>query len=84
VNYKAQDFAKEVERMTGGHGAEVVIDFFGPSRWVNNIAALAPDGRMVMLSLLSGRELEKVDLAPLLFKHLRIQGTTLRACSVPY
>jgi NADPH:quinone reductase-like Zn-dependent oxidoreductase len=39
---------------------------------------------MVMLSFLSGRELEKVDLGPLLFKRLRIQGTTLRACSVPY
>jgi hypothetical protein len=39
---------------------------------------------MVMLSFLSGRELEKVDLGPLLFKRLRIQGTTLRVRSVPY
>jgi hypothetical protein len=37
-----------------------------------------------MLSFFSGRELEKVDLGPLLFKRLRIQGTTLRARSVPY
>jgi NADPH:quinone reductase-like Zn-dependent oxidoreductase len=84
VNYKTQDFAKEVERATGGHGADVVIDFVGASHWDKNIVALAPDGRMVMLSFLSGRELEKVDLGPLLFKRLRIQGTTLRARSVPY
>jgi NADPH:quinone reductase-like Zn-dependent oxidoreductase len=56
-----------------------VIDFAGASRWDKNIAALAPDGRMVMLSFLSGRELEKVDLGLLLFKRFRIQGTTLCA-----
>jgi NADPH:quinone reductase-like Zn-dependent oxidoreductase len=56
-----------------------VIDFVGASHRDKNIVALAPDGRMVMLSFLSGRELEKVDLGP-----LRIQGTTLRARSVPY
>jgi NADPH:quinone reductase-like Zn-dependent oxidoreductase len=49
-----------------------------------NIAALAPDGRMVILSFLSGRELEKVHLGPLLLKRLRLWGTTLRARSVPY
>jgi hypothetical protein len=38
---------------------------------------------MVMLRFLSGRALEKVDLGPLLLKRLRIQGTTLRARSVP-
>jgi NADPH:quinone reductase-like Zn-dependent oxidoreductase len=65
VNYKTQDFAKGVERVTGGHGADVVIDFIGPSHWDMNIAALAPDWRMVMLRFLSGRELEKVDLGPL-------------------
>jgi NADPH:quinone reductase-like Zn-dependent oxidoreductase len=84
VHYKTQDFAEEVERATSGHGADVVIDFVSASHWDKNIAALAPDRRMVILSFLSGHELEKVDLGPLLFKRLRIQGTTLRARSVPY
>jgi hypothetical protein len=84
MNYKTQEFAKEFERATGGHGADVVIDFVGASHWDKNIVALAPDGRMVMLSFLSGRDLEKVDLGPLLFKRLRIQSTPLRARSVPY
>jgi NADPH:quinone reductase-like Zn-dependent oxidoreductase len=70
--------------VTDGHGADVVINFAYASRWDKNIAALSPDGRVVMLSFLSGRELEKVDPGPLLFKRLRIQGTTLRARSVPY
>jgi hypothetical protein len=39
---------------------------------------------MVMPRFLSGRELEQVDLGPLLSKRVRIQGTTLRTCSVSY
>jgi hypothetical protein len=61
-----------------------LIDVVGASHWNNDIASLAPDGCMVMLSFLSGRELEKVDSGPLLFKRLRILGTTLRARSVSY
>jgi NADPH:quinone reductase-like Zn-dependent oxidoreductase len=61
-----------------------VIDFVGASHWDKNIAALTTDGRMVMLRFLSRREREKVELGPLLFKRLRIQGKMLRARSVPY
>jgi NADPH:quinone reductase-like Zn-dependent oxidoreductase len=38
---------------TCGQGADVVIDFVGASHWDKNIAALAPDGRVVMLSFLT-------------------------------
>jgi hypothetical protein len=57
-----------------------VLDFIGASRWERNTPALAPDGRVGMLNCSA----EKVDLGPLLFKRLRIQGTTLGARSVPY
>ncbi len=54
VNYKTQDFAEEVKKITDGKGANVVIDFVGQSHWHKNIAALAVDGHMTMLGLLSG------------------------------
>ena len=54
VNYKTQDFGAEVKAATGGKGADVVIDFVGQSHWQKNIDALAYDGRMTMLALLSG------------------------------
>ncbi len=54
VNYKTQDFAEEVEKITLGKGVDVVIDFVGQSHWEKNITSLATDGRMTMLSLLSG------------------------------
>jgi NADPH:quinone reductase-like Zn-dependent oxidoreductase len=54
VNYKTQDFAKEVGAITNGKGVNLVIDFVGKSHWEKNIASLAVDGRMVILSMLSG------------------------------
>ncbi|TDL19703.1 quinone oxidoreductase [Rickenella mellea] len=84
VNYKTQDFAEEVKKITIGKGVDVVIDFVGQSHWEKNITSLATDGRMTMLSLLSGAEVSNFNLIPLLYKRLHIQGSTLRARSVPY
>jgi NADPH:quinone reductase-like Zn-dependent oxidoreductase len=57
VNYKTQDFAKEVKKITGGKGVDVIIDVVGQSHWNQNIDSLAIDGRMTILSLLSGGSL---------------------------
>ncbi|KAI0917546.1 hypothetical protein AcW1_007277 [Taiwanofungus camphoratus] len=84
VNYKTQDFAAEVKKVTGGKGVDVIIDFVGQSHWHKNIDALAVDGRMTMLGLLSGAEVASFNLGPILYKRLRIQGSTLRARSTDY
>ncbi|TFY63811.1 hypothetical protein EVJ58_g3028 [Rhodofomes roseus] len=84
ANYKTQDFAAEVKKTTHGKGVDVIIDFVGQSHWHKNIDALAADGRMTMLGLLSGGEVENFNLGPLLYKRLRIQGSTLRARSPAY
>jgi len=84
VNYKTQDFAAEVKKATNGKGADVVIDFVGQSHWQKNIDALAVDGRMTMLGLLSGADVSGFNLGPLLYKRLRIQGSTLRSRSAEY
>jgi len=78
ANYKTENFADVVKHATGGHGADVVIDMVGQSHWANNIESLAVDGRMTLLALMSGAEIPKVNLGPILFKRLRIQGSTLR------
>lgn len=55
VNYKTQDFAAEVKKTTHNKGVDVIIDFVGKSHWKQNIDALAPDGRMTVLAVLSGK-----------------------------
>ena len=54
ANYKTEDFAAVVKEVTDNKGANVVIDFVGQSHFNKNIDSLAVDGRMTMLSVLSG------------------------------
>jgi NADPH:quinone reductase-like Zn-dependent oxidoreductase len=84
VNYKTEDFAAEVKKTTNGKGVDVIIDFVGRTHWEKNIDSLAVDGRMTILSLLSGNEVPSVNLTPILYKRLKIQGSTLRSRSLEY
>lgn len=56
VNYKTEDFSVMAREATGGQGVNMVIDCVGQSHFAKNIDALAVDGRMVMLAMLSGTE----------------------------
>ena len=54
ANYKTEDFSAVVKQVTNNKGANVVIDVVGQSHFNKNIDSLAVDGRMTMLSALSG------------------------------
>ncbi|KAI0785145.1 quinone oxidoreductase [Abortiporus biennis] len=84
VNYKTQNFAEEVKKITEGKGVDLVIDFVGRTHWDKNIDSLGIDGRMVLLAFLSGPVVDKLNLIPILVKRLRIQGSTLRSRSAVY
>ncbi|KAF9063280.1 hypothetical protein BDP27DRAFT_1478656 [Rhodocollybia butyracea] len=84
VNYKTQNFAEEVKKITDNNGCDVVVDFVGQSHWNMNIESMARDGRMTMLALLSGSKVSEFNLGALLFKRLRIQGSTLRSRTTQY
>lgn len=84
INYKTQDFAEEVKKITGGKGVDVVIDFVGQSHWAKNIDSLAVDGRLTLLAVMSGPVVSSANLLPILLKRLRIEGSTLRARSLEY
>ncbi|GJE91905.1 NAD(P)H-quinone oxidoreductase [Phanerochaete sordida] len=84
VNYKTQDFFAETQKITNGKGVDVIIDFVGRTHWHQNIAAFAKDGRMTLLATLSGGKVPEVDLGPILYKRLHIEGSTLRSRSAAY
>ena len=54
ANYKTQDFAEVAKTATAGKGVDVIVDMVGQSHWARNIEALATDGRMTLLAMLSG------------------------------
>lgn len=77
INYKTTDFVQAVRDVTGGHGADVVLDMVGGPYVTRNLQALADDGRYAVISLQGGREIT-ADFEPLLRRRLSIIGSTLR------
>src|SRR6266536_1877317 len=78
ISYRDEDFVDVVRDVTGGHGAEVVLDIMGASYLARNGEALAGDGRRGIIGLQGGAT-AKLDLRTLLSKRASMHATTLRA-----
>lgn len=77
IDYHTRSFAEAVLEHTGGRGADVLLDFIGARYWNDNLAALAPGGRLMLIGSLSGTRGE-LDISSIMAKRLTITGTTLR------
>jgi NADPH:quinone reductase-like Zn-dependent oxidoreductase len=51
IDYRGQDFAAEVTRLTGGEGVDLVIDALGPASFRKDYKLLRAGGRLVMFGL---------------------------------
>ncbi|MFF3868001.1 NAD(P)H-quinone oxidoreductase [Micromonospora sp. NPDC001898] len=78
IDYREQDFVEEVRRVTGGRGADVILDIMGASYLARNVAALATGGRLVVIGMQGGRKAE-LDLGALLAKRGSVAATALRS-----
>jgi putative PIG3 family NAD(P)H quinone oxidoreductase len=77
INYREDDFVERLLELTGGRGADVILDIIGAGYLAKNIAALAPDGRIANIGLQQGRRAE-LDFSALMAKRGTIMSTTLR------
>ncbi|KZO96754.1 quinone oxidoreductase putative [Calocera viscosa TUFC12733] len=84
INYKTQDFAEEIDRVTNGEGVDIVIDLVGKDYLTRNIKVLKMEGRLVLIAMQSGSVASEFDFAPVAMKRLRIEGSTLRTRSPEY
>ena len=71
-------FAARVRELTGGRGADVILDCVGAAYLEENVRALAPRGRLVLVGLLGGAT-GTLPMALLLAARGRIHGTVLRS-----
>ncbi|KAK2592134.1 hypothetical protein QQS21_010172 [Conoideocrella luteorostrata] len=83
-NYKTQDWAKEIKDKTGGKGVDFIVDFVGGDYFQKNLDVAARDGRIVILGTLSGAKVPNADISQILFKRIRIEGSTLRSRDEDY
>ena len=77
VGKEEPKFAEEVRKLTGKRGAAVVLDFVGGPYTAENLACLAPGGRIVVIGTMGGGK-PVVDLGLLMRSRGSIHGTVLR------
>jgi putative PIG3 family NAD(P)H quinone oxidoreductase len=75
------DTSRTPFREAVGEPVDVVLDMLGGPALADNLAVLAPRGRLVLLGFLAGSRSE-ADLGPILRKRLEIIGTVMRTRSL--
>ncbi|KAH6996033.1 hypothetical protein BKA56DRAFT_609309 [Ilyonectria sp. MPI-CAGE-AT-0026] len=83
-NYKTQNWMEEIMRHTENKGVDYIVDFVGGGYFQQNISAAARDGRIVILGTLGGDTVPEADISQILYKRLRIEGSTLRSRDEEY
>ena len=81
INYKTQDFEAETKAITGGKGANVILDMVGGNYIQKNINSLALEGRLIQIAFLQS-SISQLDLMAVMTKRLTITGSTLRPRTV--
>jgi len=76
ILYKREDVAEQVRALTGGRGADVVVEHTGPETWPSSLAALAKGGRLVTCGATTGPQVS-LDLRSLFSRQLTIRGSYL-------
>ncbi len=78
INYKTENFAEVIRQITNSKGVDVILDMIGGDYTAPNIKSLAFDGRLVLINMMMGKDVQ-VDLSQVMTKRLTITGSTLRA-----
>ena len=76
VNHASADVPKEVRRLFGRRGVDVVVDSVGEATWERSLRALGPGGRLVTCGGTSGPRLE-TDVRRMFWYHYTLMGSTM-------
>lgn len=76
LDYRETDVAKTVLAMTGGEGADLVIDNVGERTWGASLRALARGGHLVTCGATTGAH-PSADLQRLFIRQLSVHGSTM-------
>ncbi len=75
VNYRSQDLAEEVRRITDGNGVDVVLENIGdPTLWPGAFDSLARSGRLVTAGAHGGSTVP-LDISRLYLRRIKIIGS---------
>ncbi len=74
INHATQDIHKEVKRLTGSRGVDIVFEHVGAATWDKSMMSLAPGGRLVTCGATTGFD-ARVDLRYLFGRQLSVLGS---------
>jgi NADPH2:quinone reductase len=83
INYRTQDFEKEILAATGGKGVNVILDMVGGDYVPKELKCLGDDGRLVFIAYLRGPKTE-LNIDAVMRRRLTITGSTLRPRPVEF
>lgn len=78
INYRQESFVEAIRARTERHGADVILDIMGASYFTDNLAALARDGRLLLIGFLGGDIVDRVDLRTIMAKRAIVTGSAMR------
>jgi NADPH:quinone reductase-like Zn-dependent oxidoreductase len=73
-DHYAGDFSRDLRALTGGHGADIVIEHVGEATWDRSVRALATGGRLVTCGATTGHA-AALDLRHLFARQLSLLGS---------
>lgn len=77
IEVKDAKFAEQVMKLTDGKGVDLVLELTGGAYVEEDIACMAPKGRLIVVGLVAGSK-ANVNLGKVLSSRLEIKGTTMR------
>lgn len=79
INYRAADFAVQTRRLTGGHGADVILDGVGGQTLADSLGCLAYRGRCVSFGDAGRQPGTPIDISGLRYGNQSVTGYFLGA-----
>ncbi|MBI5418737.1 MAG: zinc-binding dehydrogenase [Deltaproteobacteria bacterium] len=76
IDHSAGDFSREIRKITGKRGMDVVLDSVGKATWKQSIASLARGGRLLTCGATTGPNPEE-DIGRIFWNQLTVYGSTM-------
>jgi NADPH:quinone reductase-like Zn-dependent oxidoreductase len=77
INYKSHpDWSKEVRRITGGRGADLIVEVGGAKTLMESLKSVRQGGHVAIIGVLSG-PMEPMPIPMLIWTNARVQGLSV-------
>ncbi len=76
IDHSAGDFGREVRKLTGKRGVDIVLDSVGKATWRASIASLAKGGRLLTCGATTGPDPAE-DIGRIFWNQLTVYGSTM-------